>query len=331
MLLGMAKSAACARPVPPVTGPAMMTGATFSPSGRYALVRYFQSPGAVFTALVEVPTGKEIGHVDYSRGPAPVFHPDSKHFLAPNSDQDALVLRSTLRGTRIRSFGPSRSQVCGFALAADGRHALTGHFNGRIALWDVSTGKDVRVLAPGDDGRASSATAVRSLFFLADGRHAVSAAHDALHEWDVFTGKQTHRFPGYGKVGPSHTLFRVSADGRFACSGCTLFDRTQPTVRVWDLKTGKLAGAFSGHKDYLRDAAFDGDGQHVFSAGRESLCRWHLRTEKQVWRVDLGERVTGVAFSADGRQALVGEVEGGLQLWDLSEGKVLWKKGPSRE
>jgi len=125
----------------------------------------------------------------------------------------------------------------------------------------------------------------------------------------------------------------VSADGRTAVSGGSLFDTT---VRVWDLaevRVWDLAGAaaprvLTGHDGPVRAVAVSADGRTAVSGGRDSAVRvWDLAGAAAP-RVLSGHNgpVEGVAVSADGRTAVSGGHDRTVRVWDLADDRehVRW-------
>src|SRR5262249_32797281 len=83
--------------------------------------------------------------------------------------------------------------VMAVALSRDGKHALSGGFDMTVRLWEVSSGKTLRVCNTG--------TWIKGLGFAPDGRRFLSAGHDGvLRLWDSSTGKEVHRGEGHRGV-----------------------------------------------------------------------------------------------------------------------------------
>jgi WD40 repeat protein len=111
--------------------------------------------------------------------------------------------------------------VTAVVATSDGRHALSGSYDGTLKLWDLATGQPVRTFLD----------RVTAVVATSDGRHALSGSYDGtLKLWDLATGQLRRSLSGHaGKV----TAVAVTARGRHALSGSE--DRT---LRSWDIEQG---------------------------------------------------------------------------------------------
>jgi WD40 repeat protein/serine/threonine protein kinase len=188
----------------------------------------------------------------------------------------------------------------------------TGSRDRTIKLWDPASHKVVLTL------RGHSA-GVRGVAFSADGRRLLSASDDkSVRLWDLDSGKELRRLEGHTA---SATAVAFSPDGRRALSGSE-----DKTVRLWDLETGKELRRFD-HAALVTAVAFAPDGRRLASGtGDACLHLWDAESGRELRTILSGSDswVTGVAFSADGRQAFGAGGKGStLQLWDLETGKSL--------
>jgi len=154
-----------------------------------------------------------------------------------------------------------RGGVNSVAFSPDGRFVLSGSWDKTVRLWDIETGKCIRVFVDHKDF-------VYSVAFSPDGRFALSGSFDkTVRLWDIETGKCIRVFEGHEKA-QYHWILSValSPDGRFALSGSL-----DKTVRLWDIKTGKCIRVFEGHKDNVKSVTFSPDGRYAVSAGWDGV------------------------------------------------------------
>lgn len=208
----------------------------------------------------------------------------------------------------------ARHKVSGYLdrrFTVDGRLAVTGHWDGRVRLWDVAGDKLLRVLK-GHRGQ------VMSVDIDAAGHVALSTGYDAtVRRWDLRTGRCVATHP----AGRSTWLnpIRLSADGRVG-----VWVGATGRIEAWDLGSGTLLRHLGRPwRNSLVDPLFEvsADGEFVLTA-EEGGAR--------VWAPALGgarELATGAApstpramcFGGDGRYAAVAGTDRTIRVWDLAE------------
>ena len=140
----------------------------------------------------------------------------------------------------------------------DGKWVVTTGRSGQGAmrLWDATTGKEVWNRKPG---------AVLEPVGFTDGGNAVVACGNNdrnVYVIDRATGKDLRSFPTV----PANEFqgCTVSPDG-----ASILFGRYGPTIRVWELATGKERPPLEGHKQWARRVAFSRDGKTLVTGGND--------------------------------------------------------------
>jgi RNA polymerase sigma factor (sigma-70 family) len=117
-------------------------------------------------------------------------------------------------------------------------------------------------------------------------------------------------------------MVAVSRDGRRALSCGLTYGDGDPTVRLWDLETGKELKRFEGHTGGVYGVAFSPDGKRAASAGDKTIRLWDLETGKELKRFEGHEDdVDGVAFSPDGKFLLSASDDTTVRLWEVETGK----------
>jgi WD40 repeat protein len=240
----------------------------------------------------------------------------------------AVEAQQELKAEIVAQTGHS-DKVVSVAFSPDGRFALSGSYDGTLALWEVATDAKIRVFR-------ADRFAVQSVAFLPDGRVALSRDLDnTLKLWDIATGAELRSFETSPPLGAGRG-FAVSPDGSFALLGSR-----DGTLALWDIATGEEVRRFVGHTAEIKAVTFSADGLFALSAGSDKTLRlWDVATGKEVRRfVGHTAEINAVAFSPDGLFALSGGSEDfqpgkpkngtliykpkndTLRLWEVATGK----------
>ncbi len=201
--------------------------------------------------------------------------------------------------------------IYAYAFGPDGNRILSASDDNSLRLWDVETGRCLRVF----EGHTGD---VWSVAWSADERRALSGAGDkTVRLWDVETGRCLHVFEGH-----TDWVRRVawSADGRLALSGANDY-----AVRLWDVETGRCLRVFEGHTNNVWSVTLSTNQHHVLSGSLDNTVRlWDVKTGRCL-RVLEGHKglVRSVAWSTGQRLALSGADDSTVRLWDVETGRCL--------
>jgi tetratricopeptide (TPR) repeat protein len=256
------------------------------------------------------------------------FSPDGRFLVSASGDWIPVKLWDLSSGKVQRTFekkdprksGPYELQrvgAIGVAFSPDNRF-LVSCGEETIALWDLSTGNESRVLEEG----------ARSVAFSPDSHLLASCVGKTVKLWDLSSGRilRTFQYTGVFSVNRDWTAQSVafSPDGRFLAS--IAVDLLSWSVVLWDLSSGRVLRTHEG----MRRAAFSPDGRSFatakdtqgvgiafwdLSSGTHIQHLWH-RGDAYVW---------DILFSSDGRTLISLEVDlhskprkETITVWDLS-------------
>jgi WD40 repeat protein len=260
------------------------------------------------------------------------------------------VLRTALLALRILAVlpgggGPVRS----LALSGDGRLLVTGSDRGGARIFDIASGRLLRVL--GDETRTSSvaispdnrlvatagaderarvwsretgtllhtlphAARVRTVAFSPDGLRLVTAGADATaRAWDSATGLALQTLSHPLAVGSAE----FSPDGRLVLT----VGGDATAARVYDSGSGALLARLA-HPGEVTDAAFSPNSELVATSGRRNVRLW----ETAGWRMrDQLEghsfTIRSVVFSPDSARVATAAADSTSRVWRTDTGVLL--------
>jgi WD40 repeat protein len=258
----------------------------------------------------------------------------SAHAEPPRTDRygDPLPFGATARlgTTRLRP-GDSRGS---FALSPDGKLLATGE-QGKLRLWDLASGKEVRAFDLPDAG------SVDSIRFSPDGRF-FAAACDYYTKGSRLWGNAppTPNMSVYvGEVGSGEVLHQLGKENReydslafldgsktlLAWEGRGEFGRGLGNAVVWDVETGEELRWFSN----LMCCAVSPDGKTLAGGNHEGIVfLWDATNGRELLRFKAhSASVRTLAFSPDGKllTSCAGQTRG---RWDFFASE---KKKPTEE
>jgi WD40 repeat protein len=208
----------------------------------------------------------------------------------------------------------------GLAFSSDGKRLASTGGDGKVRLWDASTGK-VLLTLPGQAGT------IYSLAFSPDGKYLAAGGSTSLQLWDVSTGKALSTF---GKVTITLSSLGGMYSVAFSPNGTYLaMSRMDKTVQVWNVATGNRL-SLSGHGGIVYSLAFSPDSKRLASAGADETVKvWDISNEggglyeaKETSRQPLtlfghSGAIHRVAFSPDGRRLATAGEDGTSRVYAL--------------
>jgi WD40 repeat protein len=199
------------------------------------------------------------------------------------------------------------SVVRALAFSPNGRLLVSTSGDGRIKVWDATTGLERRSLDVDSD--QSNAAVVDD-----GGRRAVIASGSRIYVWDLASGRRKREVGWHDNTVTSLAL----AGGRLA--SCSL----DTMVRVIDLATGSIGWEFDPRAGELESVALTPDGGQVIvgCGGRAMIKVWDLATGRMRCRM-LGHEqpVACVAVTPDGQRVVSGSWDETVRIWDLRPGR----------
>jgi len=160
--------------------------------------------------------------------------------------------------------------VVSVAYSDDGKLAATGSWDGKVRIWQVTSGEMLRTIDYG--GRY-----VHTVAMSHGGKLVAAGGNDQrayVKVWNVETGEPVKSFKGHQDDVVSVTF---SKDNQTLLTGS--YDNT---ARLWNMATGEQRGeALRGHRWWVWCAAFSPDEKRIVTTSQDgSAIVWDMKTRK---------------------------------------------------
>jgi WD40 repeat protein/tetratricopeptide (TPR) repeat protein len=206
------------------------------------------------------------------------------------------------------------------AFSPDGKWLATGHSKETVQLWDLATDPGAKPVPQASFVGAVPGN-VSGVAFSPDSRRLAAAIDAAAARGEVKVWNVpagTEALTLQSNTGSVNHV-QFSPDGRYLAADLgTKGDAG--LIRLWDAATGQLLQSFPGHRGHIPGLTFDPTGERLAAAGADGTVRVWTVPQGQEIRLYRGHRdiAEAVAFSADGMRLTSGSADGTLKVWDLT-------------
>jgi WD40 repeat protein len=208
-------------------------------------------------------------------------------------------------------------------LSADGSRALTASADGlEVRLWDMATGREVRVNDQEQGSKpfidlAARGSLVWSVAFSPDGASVLTVGGNEARLWNAATGVEAMTLGPHGALASA----AFSHDGRRMITAS--WDNS---AKIWDVATGKDVARLVGkHRGAVNDAVFSPDDRLVATASDDHTIQlWDAHSSKPLQTlVGHTARVRSASFSTDGQRIVSAADDRTVRIWDVASGQQL--------
>jgi len=210
------------------------------------------------------------------------------------------------------------------AISPNGRWGLSGSHDKTLRLWDLATGRCLRMFEGHKENVWSVAISPDGLWGASAGDaimfRDLTIEDTPLRLWNLLDGRCLHGVrcdPGLVEPGTflqvGRTSIVFSPDGQHCVAGG--FDGS---LLLWELTKGAFR-KIEGHADEVNSVAISPDGRWAVSGGDDNTVRaWDLVSESCVHSLagHMGA-VQSVALSSDARYCLSGSRDKTIRLWEF--------------
>ena len=212
--------------------------------------------------------------------------------------------------------------VMGLTTSPDKKLLVSTSFDYSVLVWQLGEIRELQQLVGHE-------AAVNVAKFSTSGKLLATAGDDAkIFLWHF----KKHDFFLENKITlDDHTAKIVdidfSEDEQFLASAS--WDHT---IKIWNIKTGKVVKSIEGHKGPVNSVKFSDDGQYLYSAGYDGTIRyWRISDGQEVRTlVDNGWGINVLTVDEAENLLLYGTIDGLMKLQTLNTKDVLleiWEEG----
>ncbi|MCL2722656.1 MAG: WD40 repeat domain-containing protein [Treponema sp.] len=175
--------------------------------------------------------------------------------------------------------------------SSDGNRIATTFKNGKIAIWDVATGREITRMIGHNEP-------VTNIIFSPNGRLLASCAgrDSNIKIWDANSGELIRNIPQDGA-----TNISFSPDSSRLGSSNTN-QATRNEVKIWNVSNGNVLLTLVGHTEGIQSFTYSPDGRQILTSSSDGTIKiWNAGNGQIIRTIDSGLRFQSAVYSPNGR------------------------------
>lgn len=250
----------------------------------------------------------------------PVIHlviaPDGKTFISQH-EKPVLQHWESQTGKLLHTLEGHTQKITNVAIFPDSSRAVSCEKGGSLIYWDLLKGELLRSIGGNQEE-------ILKLYITKDGNTIITIENRTFRFWDAKTGQLRQTIGNFFKIGIQKTVFTY-LDGHFAFEELNDSHLDSHTIRIWELRTGKLLRSFVKNHKWKNTRAITPDGQMAISGSDDETLRlWDMQTGDPL-RIFEGtvDLETPVVISQDQKKVMSGMKDNAIGVWELESGKLI--------
>eukprot|EP00039_Didymoeca_costata_P001378 m.51939 g.51939 ORF g.51939 m.51939 type:complete len:308 (-) comp10765_c0_seq3:744-1667(-) len=185
------------------------------------------------------------------------LHPKDPNLVATGSHQGEVLVYNIERAAKVLRLKTTDRKFCmSLAFSGDGNMVAAGTMDGKMTLFDTSTGKDNSILHTVSEAHEMP---IRALNFSGSTLLATGSDDSNIKLIDPREGGVAGTLTGHQSWVLS---VEISPDGTQLASSSS-----DKTVKIWDLKAQRVLHTFQDHQDQVWSVSYNHDGKKLASVG----------------------------------------------------------------
>jgi WD40 repeat protein len=244
------------------------------------------------------------------------FSPDGK-WLATGGRDALIALRDPSTGEVLKTLYGHRGLVFDVAFSPDSTRLASASADGTVKLWSP----DQKAPLTSYNAFSGPRSTIRSVAYSPDGTEIASGSEDGtIKVWDVARDSVRLTLPQQAlavlcvQYSPKGSLLAAS-------TGINQQSQIPGELKLWDTKSGEEIANLEGQTTEIKRLAFSADGKRLASVKSDrSVLIWNVadRTIEATFKANAV--VTSLAFFADQNLLAIGDVRGGVAIYDIAQG-----------